>query len=201
MPLGEAMFTMRAMRRLKPDPIPDEDLRLILLAAGRAPSARNGQPWHFLVLRDSLRKQQLQEVFQRDWWERRNRSGIRTIDDVPEGDRSTVEFLERLAQVPVLILACVTSTRVANEVLAAAENLLLAARGLGIGGTLMRFGPATDGATERSLRELFGLPENAKVEYVIPLGYPLGQFAEPRRKDLREIVSLDAWGQPAPFAG
>lgn len=200
LPLGEAIFTQRAIRQLKPDAIPDDDLALILLAAGRAPSARNQQPWHFLVLRNPGCKRQLQELLQRDWWARRRHAGILTPEDVPVEDRPTVRFLDELAQVPVLILACVTSARVANEVLAAAQNLLLAARALGIGGTLMRFGPTMDETTDSQLKELFTMPAEAKVEYVIPLGFPRARFGLARRKALHEIVSLDHWGASAPFA-
>ena len=52
MPLGESIFTQRAIRRFKPDPIPEEDLRAILESAIRAPNGGNSQPWHFLVVRD-----------------------------------------------------------------------------------------------------------------------------------------------------
>ena len=53
MPVGEAIFTQRAIRRLKPDPIPESDLRDVLEAATRAPSGGNSQPWHFVVVRDA----------------------------------------------------------------------------------------------------------------------------------------------------
>ena len=52
MPIGEAMFTQRAIRRLRPDPIPIDDLRLILEAAVKAPNGGNLQPARFLVLAD-----------------------------------------------------------------------------------------------------------------------------------------------------
>jgi nitroreductase len=171
------------------------DLELILEAAGRAPSARNGQPWHFLVLRDPAAKKELQKIFEADWWDRRAQAGILTFEDVPEGDRPTVAFLERLAETPVIVLACMTSDRIANEVLAAAQNLLLAARGLGIGGTFMRFGPSPAASTLSALCEAFGLPEGARVEYVVPLGYPVTAFGAVQRKSLAEIASLDRWGR------
>lgn len=52
MPLGEAIYSLRAIRRLRPDPIPDEDLRTVLDAARQAPNGGNQQSRHFLVLRD-----------------------------------------------------------------------------------------------------------------------------------------------------
>ena len=200
LPLGEAIFTQRAIRCLKPEPIADDDLRLILQAAGRAPSARNRQPWHFLVLKDPERKRQLQELFQEDWWTRRGRAGIHTIEDVPAHDRATLRLLAELAQAPVLILACAVASTVPNEVLAAAQNLLLAARGLGIGGTLTRFGPTIDPITDGRVKQTFGIPAEVEIQYVIPLGYAPGQFGPVQRKELRDIVSLDTWNNPAPFA-
>ena len=59
MPLGETMFSQRAIRRFKPDPIPEEDLRDILEAAIRAPNGGNNQPWHFLVVRDQELREEL----------------------------------------------------------------------------------------------------------------------------------------------
>ena len=63
MPLGEAIFTLRAIRRLRPDPIPDEDLRAVLEAAIRAPSGGNTQPWRFLVVRDPALRSKLGELY------------------------------------------------------------------------------------------------------------------------------------------
>ncbi len=51
--LGEALFSLRAIRRVKPDPIPEDDLRDILTAAIQAPNGGNAQPWQFLAVRDS----------------------------------------------------------------------------------------------------------------------------------------------------
>src|SRR5437879_1485741 len=50
--LFEIIHTTRAMRRLKPDPVPDDLIRQILLAGQAAASGGNTQRWRFLVLRD-----------------------------------------------------------------------------------------------------------------------------------------------------
>ena len=52
MPLGTAIFTQRAIRRLKPDPIPDHVIRDVLEAAIHAPNGGNRQAWHFIVMTD-----------------------------------------------------------------------------------------------------------------------------------------------------
>lgn len=192
MSLGEAIFTQRAIRRLKPDPIPDADLQLIFAAAGRAPSAGNRQPWHFVAIRDTERKRRLQELFQEAWWERRHRAGIYAPDQVPAHDHAALRLTTEIAHAPLIVLACSLGEVVPNEVLAACQNLLLAARGLGVGGTLTRLGPTVD---ER-LKAEFGIPTDAQVMYQIPLGYPEGRFGPAQRRAVGDIVSLDRWSNP-----
>lgn len=63
MPLGEAIFSLRAIRRLKPDPIPEEDLRTILEAAIRAPNGGNAQNWHFLVVQDAAVREKFAPLY------------------------------------------------------------------------------------------------------------------------------------------
>ena len=196
LPVGEAIFTQRAIRRVKPDPIPDADLKLIFEAAGRAPSAGNRQPWHFVAIKDASLKQKLQELFVEAWWERRHRNDIHTPEQVPAHDQAALRLTTELAKAPVLVLACTTTHTVPNEVLAAAQNLHLAARALGIGSTFTRLGPTVD---ER-LKEVFGIPADAQIQYIIQLGYPRGHFGPANRKPVAEIVSLDKWGNLAPFA-
>ena len=80
MSIGEAMFTQRAIRKLKPDPIGDEQLKLIMDAAAKAPNGVNFQPARFLVIRDPARIR----AFARPLLARRVRSRQRT--------RSTFEY-------------------------------------------------------------------------------------------------------------
>ena len=77
MPLGEAIFTQRAIRRLKPDPIPDEDLQHILEAAIHAPNGGNAQPWHFIVIRDPEVRSKFGTLYKEAWWAKRRDEGIR----------------------------------------------------------------------------------------------------------------------------
>ena len=83
-PLGEAIFTLRAIRRLKPDPIPDEDLRDILEAAVRAPNGGNTQPWRFLVVRDPALRSKLGVLYREAWWAKRRDEGIMGPEDLPD---------------------------------------------------------------------------------------------------------------------
>ena len=81
MPLGEAIFTQRAIRRFKPDPIPDEDLRHILESAIRAPSGGNRQPWHFVVVRDSNLRAEFAPLYHESYFLNTWRGPSRTKSD------------------------------------------------------------------------------------------------------------------------
>jgi nitroreductase len=195
MPLGEAIYTQRAIRRVKSDPIPETDLRLLLEAAGRAPSSANAQPWHFIVITDGERKRQLQALYKQSWYNWFRSTGQDKLPDPPRHVRAAMRLTEELHEAPVLILACTLTPTIANEVLAAAQNMLLAARALGIGGMLTRLNATVD---ER-LRETFGIPPKAEIGYCIRLGYPLQPFGPVRRKPLSDICSLDRFGEPVPW--
>jgi nitroreductase len=102
-----------------------------------------------------------------------------------------------IGHAPVVILVCATAHGVGpmGSVIPAVQNLLLAARALGVGGTITTLHPQVD---ER-VRELFGIPPTAQVVYCIPLGYPRGHFGPNTRKPLRDVCSYDHWGTAAPW--
>ncbi len=197
MPLGAAMFSMRAIRRLKPDPIPDADIRAILEAAVCAPSGGNSQPWHFLVLRDEAARAKLGELYHEAWWAKRRDAGIHGPEDIPETDkvsRSAMGLADEIGNAPVIILVCAVAQGLGamTSVIPAAQNLLLAARSLGIGGLITTLHADVD---ER-LHEAFQIPEAAQVVYCVPLGYPRGRFGPLNRKPAQSVTSLDTWGAP-----
>jgi nitroreductase len=102
-----------------------------------------------------------------------------------------MKLTEELHRAPVLILACVLEPTIPNEALAACQNLLLAARALGIGGTLTRIS-----STAGRVKEEFGLPADCELAYCVRLGYPLLPFGPLRRKPVSAICSLDRFGNP-----
>lgn len=197
MPLGEAIFTQRAIRRLKPDPIPDADLRDVLEAAIRAPSGGNLQPWHFIVVRDGSLRAQLGKLYHEAWWAKRRDQGIQGPDDIPPGKsvtRSAMRLADEFGESPVIILVCATAKGqgTMTSVIPGVQNLLLAARSLGIGGTITTLHPQV---TDR-IHQLFGVPDSAQVVYCVPLGYPRGKFGPTKRKPLSEVCSADGWSKP-----
>ena len=195
MPLGEAMFTQRAIRRFKPEPIPEDDLQHVLEAAIRAPSGGNSQPWHFVVISDPAQRARFAPLYQEAWWAKRRQEGIRGPEDIPPGKgwpRPAMRLAEEIGQVPVIVLVCATSKGPgpAASVIPATQNLLLAARALGIGGNITTLHPQV----EERVHALFGIPDTAQVVYCVPLGYPRGRFGPTQRKPLSEVCSYERWG-------
>ena len=194
MPLGEAIYSMRAIRRFKPDPISDDDLRDILDAARQAPSGGNQQPWHFLAIRDAGLRAELGTLYHEAWWAKRADQGIHGPEDIPpeqQVSRSAMRLADEIGEAPaiVLVLANAKGAAAMASVIPATENLLLAARALGIGGTITTL----HAVVEERVHALFQIPEDQQIVYCVPLGYPRGRFGPLNRKPLAEIISVDQW--------
>jgi len=195
MSLGEAMFTQRAIRRLKPDPVSDEDIRMLMEAASKAPSSRNEQRVRFLVVRDRHKIREFAELYREAWWAKRP-AGWKPEDSQP-GDLhlSAMRLADDMKDVPTVVLALSTVPGQATSVLPAAQNLMLAARALGIGSVLTTLHPTV---TDR-IRALFKLPPEAEVHCCIPLGYPKGRFGTTARRPTSETTYYEEWGTPPPW--
>ena len=197
MALYEAIYSMRAIRRFRPNPISDADLEIILDAARQAPNGGNAQPWHFLVVRGDDQRRQLAELYREAWWAKRADQGIEGRDHPGLQNpvsQSAMRLADEFGDAPVAILLCATGPGAGNaqSVIPSVQNMLLAARALGIGGTITTLHAVVD---ER-VKSLFQIPDEAQVVYCIPLGYPRGRFGPLNRKPLAEIVSEDRWGSP-----
>jgi nitroreductase len=204
--LFEIIRTTRSMRRLKPDPVPAELIRKILEAGVSAPSGGNMQRWRFLVVRDPAIKKTVGAYYKRTWDEvvnPRYRSGASAPGTSPERFSRMLDAAQYLAdhihEAPVWIVPCLegaTPTRTAgSSIYPAVQNMLLAARALGLGATLttlyLNF--------EKEVEAAFGLPAEMHTYAILPIGYPLGRFGPVRRVPLADVVYEDRWGQP--FAG
>ncbi len=195
MELGESIFTLRAIRRFKSIPIPDRDLLDILEAAIRAPSGGNSQPWHFLLIQDLGVRKKLASLYHEAWWAKRKDSGIMGPQDILPGNgpiQSAMRLADEIGQSPAIIIVCATSKGPDSmaSVIPAVQNLLLAARGLGVGGTITTLHKQV----EERVHKLLNIPESFQIVYCIPLGYPAGNFGPVKRKSLNEVVSYDYWG-------
>lgn len=202
--LFETMETMRAMRRLKPDPVPDELIAKILHAASCAPNGGNTQKWRFMVIKDRKIKQAVQVLYKRAFDEV---VGPRYLTSEPPPGVSKERYLRQHAAVeyltdhfheaPVWIVACLedgpTPNRMAGaSIYPAVQNMLLATRALGLGTTLTTRHMLFDKESDAAL----GLPPGVHSYAILPIGYPMGKFGPVGRGPLSEIVYQDKWGQP-----
>lgn len=215
--LYEAMSTVRAVRRLRPDPIPDDVLHRVLTAATWAPSGGNRQAWRMLVVRDPALKAELQKRHAPAW--HAYAGGSRgDVSALPESARQRAErtlracdyLAEHLHEAPVIVVMCFDPRGLAitdkaldrpsvvggGSVYPAVQNLLLACRAEGLGCVLTTLLCAH----EEELRPLFGLPEPWGFAAFVPIGYPVGKGHGPlSRRPVEEMTYLDRWGQPLPL--
>lgn len=198
-PLGEAIYSLRAIRRQRPDPIPDEDLELIVDAARQAPNGGNMQPWHFLVVTDPELRASFAPLYHEAWWAKRNDSGWYTPEDLPDAYKPAMRLADEIGNSPALVFVCALAkgAAAANSIIPSVQNLLLAARALGIGSTITTLHPTV----EDRVHELFGIPDSAQVVYCLPLGYPRGSFGPVTRKPLDQVMSRDRWANSAAGSG
>ncbi|MFW2336469.1 nitroreductase family protein [Ilumatobacter sp.] len=205
------MATTRAIRRLAPDPIPDDDLATILWHATRAPSGTNRQPTRFVVLRDGPVAERAKAVLGRgfrDGWNDKigdvgydEGSGLDPTSRKGRQRAAMQHFVDHFEEIPVVVLPCLVRYREpytgeGASVYPACQNLLLAARALGYGGVMTGW----HATVEPELREIVGIPDEVVISATIPLGRPLGSHGPVRRLPLQDVVFDDGWGQPAEWA-
>jgi nitroreductase len=203
--LHEAIFSLRAMRRLHPDPIPAEDLRYLVEAATQAPSGSNQQHWAFVVVTDAEQRRRIGEIY-RELGERFVRpalEGGELAADDQRFYRGALRLAADLGRAPALILACLQGPHPTDPIACstwygsiypAIQNLMLAARSRGLGATLTTLHKAGD---ER-IREIVGVPEHFETVALIPVGRPRGRWGRPLRAPAREVTHWDRWGGQGP---
>ena len=200
----DVVTTQRAMRRLKSDAVPNDILHKIMDAAICAPSGGNRQNWSFVVVRDPVKRARLGELYREAWGELMKVSYYAGAAKEPADSQagkmlaSARHLAEHLGEAPVIILACVSldpgikaNLTTGASIYPAVQNIMLAARALGIGScitTIHRFRDA-------QVKELLGIPAEVETAALIPLGYPLGKFGRPPRRPVREVAFADRWGQ------
>ncbi len=200
MDVFEAIGTLRAMRRLKPDPVSDEDVWKVLDAAIKAPSGGNRQPWNFIVVRDPEIRRRLGEYYLDAWGKAYAGGPGRARLDDPRSARvyrSAEHLAHHLAEAPVLIIVTLRKDGptlpplAGSSIYPAIQNLMLAARALGLGTTLTTLHKLH----EREVKELLGIPEQVETMALIPLGRPKGRFGPPTRLPVEKVVYWERWGE------
>jgi nitroreductase len=191
----EAIWTTRAMRRLDPErPVAEEDLRTVLEAAAKAPSGGNQQPVQWVVVRDPETRRRLGEIYgeiARRTLPAGYGEAARSDKGVASMLRSALHLADHLGEAPVLLIPCAPRSlvRIEGAVYPAIQNLMLAARGLGLGTTLT----SMHRENEEAVKELLGIPEEVATFAIIPLGHPLGRWGEASRRPVEETTHWDRW--------
>jgi nitroreductase len=230
-PIFEVMASMRAMRRLRPDPVPEDLLRQVIEAASWAPSANHFQRYSFVVVTDRDQMARLAEIWQavvhfygKTFAERPRglgRESYRRIADAVEYQAA------HFADTPALIVACydfgrypgavrrrmlraprafqrfgarrtfalfrnigaLTARSEAASIYPAVENLLLAARTLGLAANLTTWHVMAEG----EVKDVLGIPRNVHTYALIPIGWPMGTFGPVRRDSVDHMIHCDRW--------
>src|SRR4051812_2805200 len=220
----EIMQTMRAMRRLKPDPVPREVLEQLVTAATWAPSAGNAQGYSYIVVTDRAQMRRLAVLWRKvvDFYLPLVENSPTTTTAREQGARALAAVRyqrEHFAETPALIVACYGTNpprsadlpvlwrslrglgprrgwMVARHLLRAkiladgassypgVQNLLLAARALGLGATLTVWHLFL----ENDFKRVLGMPRHVTPFALIPVGYPVGHFGPVRRVPATEVT-------------
>lgn len=199
----DVLYTTRAIRRFTADPVPSDAVRRIIEAGTQAPSGGNVQPWRFMVVRDPHVKAKLGAAYLKGFSEYSGRSAeqLRAEEDERPNNYLAVHF----GEAPVIILACVEFKPMAGDrtgmlsqpssIYPAVQNMLLAARALGLGGVLTtnhRF-------HEADIKEALGMPDSWSILTMVPLGYPADRHGRKSRQPVEEVTFSDRWDNPAVF--
>jgi|TARA_Y100000310_G_scaffold208693_1_gene209302 nitroreductase len=205
MGMFEVMYNCRAMRRLQSTPVPEEMLIKLIDAANQAPTGSNAQNARWIIVRDQAQKEQLAEL------------NKKAVDVYAGGDSQRAAALphqsaekrvrqlnavlwqsRHMHEIPALIVACLafgapidaaSAGRGGGSIWPAVQNLLLAARGLGLGAA-----PTTLAlSSPKAVREILHLPDNMAAFCLIPVGYPIGKFGPVTRMPVEETVRWDRW--------
>jgi nitroreductase len=228
--VSHCVTTLRSIRRFLPDDVDPSLIDFALTHAVQAGSAKNRQPWRFVVVRDSGVRRDLGAWYRRAW-SQHQRSAVASAGGerqpqeaegphTPEGKgqlEAAAPMAQRFEEAPVVVVACFEPTRRnaadffgGASIYPAVQNFLLACRMVGLGATLTTLqarsstpcDPAAVGGSSfyDQLREIVGVPEHAVPAALLPVGWPAARFGTGRRRPVDEVAFLDKWGETWPYS-
>ena len=223
--LFEAMYSVRALRRLKPDPVPDEIISKILDAAIRAPSAGNSQLWVFVVVRDPELRHKLGLVYRKAseiakaMYQARGRPAHMTDQQYQRMMSSGAYLWEHMGKAPVLLVPCyrdrplppretlpLAMQQIYAEELAYTDRIRGASIYPAVQNIILAcraFGLGTLITTnhircEGEVKALLGIPEGVTTYALMPIGYPEDNFGPVKRRPVSEVAYDNRWGTAWP---
>lgn len=208
MPLERAMLSQRAVRRVLPDPVDDAIVLRCIELALRAPTGSNGQNWEFVVVKDHGTKEALAVQYRRAWsvYGRAGQRMVRAADDggsMAKILRAVQWQVDHFTEIPVIVVACLSGrpplvpmppvgeSSFYGSIYPSVQNLLLAARAMGLGASLITL-PLW---STTIARHILGLPYNVQPCCAVPLGWPRGRYGPTTRRPVGEVVHLDHYGE------
>ena len=207
-----AMSTLRAVRRLRPDPIPAPVLQRVLLAASWAPTGGNVQPWRVIAVRDRKLVAELGLLYAARWRAYATQH-LAQLEGAPAELRAKTERMlgsgdhlaDHFAETPVVLVFCFNPKLMAitdlkqgrvsvvggASIYPAVENALLACRAEGLGCVLTTLLCEA----EPEVRELLAIPQPWATAAALPIGYPLrGGHGPISRRSVAKLAFADRWG-------
>jgi nitroreductase len=210
MDVREALYTTRAMRRVRPDPIPADVQARILDAAIRAPSGGNAQGWRFLLIDDPAVKARLGPLY-RDaidtLWQGAYRDRLERARLAP-GNPESVSLLkvqasaqhlaDHFESVPLFLAAFSRGDPTGGSIFPAAWSAQLAARAEGVGSSLTSVLGFFHGA---EANQILGVPDGRgwSMNCLVSFGYPTGRWGVAPRRPVHEVAYRNAWGTDPGF--
>jgi nitroreductase len=173
MTLDAAIRKRRAIRRYQGRPVPRKVILELLDLARHAPSSMDGQPWHFLVVREATLKRALAEI--------KNRYCP------PEKKAFKADFIQHATILVICIEGKCSHDRTVENAVLAASLFMLAAQSRGLGTVYMSAYQTGEPGLEKEIGELLKLPEDIRPVTIIPFGYPA---ENPRQKELRKVKEM-----------
>ena len=191
-PLFEAIRTTRAIRRLRPDPVPRALIRKVCEAGTFAPSGGNRQPWSFIAVTDLARRAFVAERYRRAFTSYIAPALAAAKDpSFPDAKRRNIQaalhLAEHMHEVPVHLFVAGFQRRGEPQPQAlfpAVQNILLACRAVGLGASLTSAHRAFGAEIDAHL----GLPDDRPTCALIPIGWPIGRYGRPPRRSVDECL-------------
>jgi nitroreductase len=199
----EGIRTTRAIRRIKPDPVPNELIRKVCEAGTFAPNGGNRQPWFFIAVTEKERRAYIANLY-RKTFTRYIATPLKAAEDpaYPDAKRRNMNAAswraEHLHEVPVHLFVAGWTRRGAPQTQAlfpAIQNILLACRAVGLGASLT----TAHVAYGKQIDSYLGLAEDTPTIALIPIGWPIGKYGKPPRRSVDECLFFEEYAG-APLA-